>query len=244
MAYREQGRMTSGTWEKQPGAVFSKERTGLVTYRVQYKCDKAEIFDLLPDLGSQDPDHDFLYLDRIEAIEENLELATCSLVYAGTVRPAEEEPPVFDLSLTTATRPIETHPAFFSAAGDFGTSLVDAAGGTGDGYANFDATTKTFLGFGNLATGGLIGVTEYLDANQLTWSKTYLTKTQPTDLSDVGKIDTPDSDTSNPVPTLGTGQNWLYVGLTWQKRGIIYQVTKNWRASGLNGWNTNIYLTA
>jgi len=244
MSYVSQGTLNAGTWQKQPGGTFSKERTGLVTYRVQYRCNRGEVFSLLPNLGTVDLDHAFLYLERVEAIEEHMELATVTLLYAGTTGPAASEPPVYELSLTTATRPIETHPAFASAGSGFAQSIVAAAGGWADGKANRDSTTKVFTGFGADATGNLIGVTDYLDANQMTWSKTYLTTTQPTDISAVGKIATPDSDGSNPVPTLGTNQTWLYTGITWQKRGIIYQVTKTWRASGLAGWNTNIYLSA
>ena len=56
-------------------------------------------------------------------------------------------------------------------------------------------------------------------------------------LTDLGKI------VSNPTgaPTLPSGQNYLMVGLSWDKEGDVYPVEESYQSSGDGGWDTDFY---
>jgi hypothetical protein len=58
-------------------------------------------------------------------------------------------------------------------------------------------------------------------------------------LAAVGRIVAPDSD----FPSVTAGATWLCLGISYQKKGNVYDITHEFRASGPNGWNTYIYGT-
>ena len=70
-----------------------------------------------------------------------------------------------------------------------------------------------------------------------TWTETYFSLSRPTDLGDLGEIDSP----SGPNPSFGSGRNWLYSGAEYTRRGGIYEIRKTWLLSGRNGWDTDVY---
>jgi hypothetical protein len=148
--------------------------------------------------------------------------------YAGIAEEVLDTDPVYDFLIGVSEEPIETHPNF-----------VSSIGGTADDPLNeaiFD-DAGIFLGFPANAPNDLGGVRSYLNSGQCTWRKTWNSKTQPVDATTIGDIDVPEGS----PPTLGAGRNWVYYGMQFTLRGKVYQITKEWRASGRKGWNSIIY---
>jgi hypothetical protein len=140
--------------------------------------------------------------------------------------------PIYDLDYSTSEEPIETHK-------DFDTTLAGTSKHRLHG-AVFDSL-GAFLGFTNFGEDAELaatwrGISSYLNPGAI-WRKNYVTKTRPTDVGQLGRIDVPEG---NP-PSVPNGRNWLYIGLTWEQRGLTYQVRKEWRLSGRRGWNQLIY---
>jgi hypothetical protein len=144
--------------------------------------------------------------------------------------------PIYDLDLSTAEEPIETHPNFRTTiAGKPGAALHGAQFSAGGDDAG------TFLGFNGPFANDTerdewMGIRSYLSPGAV-WRKTLVTGTRPSDLSDVGGIDTPEGS----PPTIGSGRNWLYAGLTYEQKGLVFTTRKEWRLSGRRGWNATIY---
>ena len=149
-----------------------------------------------------------------------------------------------------AEEPIATHVAFTIATAGFGTSIVDACGGsTTEGTlasagAVFDAD-GAFLHFNKQALNNFFGVVSYLTP-QVSYKRVYSAGTAPsasnTELvSHI--ISAPDGD----PPTLPTGRNWMFTSLNWKNNGNgnvgQYEITEEYRGSGNSGWNNAIYYT-
>ncbi len=144
--------------------------------------------------------------------------------------------PIYELDFSTSEEPIETHRKFVSDLGGKPGSELNGARFDDDG---------AFIGF----TGPFSsdseeqkwrGVQSYLSPGTV-WRKNYTTATRPADVGSIGKIDAAPEGTP---PTVPVGFTWLYTGLTWEQRGLVYTVKKEWRLSGRNGWNSTIYDTA
>lgn len=140
--------------------------------------------------------------------------------------------PIYELDLRTSEEPIESHPNFVQFAYPVGTN-----------GSRFDPVDGSFLGFVPLYNGTDVtnptwaGVRGYL-APGAVWRKCYVSTVQPNDISIVGKIDTPEGS----PPAIRSGSNWLYTGLNWEQRGLVYSVKKEWLLSGRQGWNADIYV--
>lgn len=68
------------------------------------------------------------------------------------------------------------------------------------------------------------------------WREISFSNIAPNTLSNMGEINPPPGSPPNLE-----GHNWLYVGMTYTRRGFIYQITKTWRLSGKGGWDPDIY---
>jgi len=148
-----------------------------------------------------------------------------------------------DGSNSTGEEPIASN-RNFNVSQDASPSIVQLSGGratlgldgvvVGTGGALFDSDGG-FLYFRKDAKYNLFGVTSYLNPN-LVYRRSFTTSTKPS-LSAVGRIVSPTAD----FPAVLSGATWLCLGITYQKRGSVYDVTHEFRASGRNGWNTYIY---
>lgn len=153
--------------------------------------------------------------------------------YAGIVGPAPS--PTYELDFSTSDEQIETHP-------DFATFGTDANG------ADYDANTGEFTGFTkrpkwdkdnpNYAVDNpeWIGVRSYLCPGCV-WREVRISTSADTSIDNIGKIASP----PGPVPSAGGGRTWLYSGASMQLRGNVYVSRREWRLSGMRGWNTTIY---
>lgn len=140
--------------------------------------------------------------------------------------------PIYELDYCTSEEPIETHKNFRSTIGGKPGNELNGA--------RFD-DEGAFIGFvgpfaNDTEEDEWRGITSYL-APGAVWRKNYLTSSRPSDLGQVGTVDVPEGS----APSVPAGMNWLYTGLTWEQRGRIYQVRKEWRLSGRRGWNDTIY---
>jgi hypothetical protein len=150
--------------------------------------------------------------------------------------------PIYELDLGLSEEPIETHPKFVTdiagtaSAPLHGAIFVDE----GTGRITSDNAHAVFSRFQSVISGDrneFAGISAYLDFSNAVWRKTQLQTFQPTDMTLLGTIQFP----AGPAPGLGFGQNWVYAGLTFIQRGLVYAVKQEWRASGRRGWNTTIY---
>lgn len=222
---------------EEPGEVYT-DLYSLETCTTIFSC-PMDRFDLVLPLFSANPFFTYLYMERRRISIRNGRIVIAG-EYAGI--PGGFTTPIYELVIGVGEEPIETHPEFVTdlagapSAPLNGAIFVDYETGkksTDDAKGVFDKFRPVLDGNRNL----LAGVTAYLDAGQVSWRETYMSTARPSDVSAVGSIQSP----AGPVPGIGSGRNWLYTGLTYQQRGIIFSVVREWRASGRNGWNTLIY---
>lgn len=148
--------------------------------------------------------------------------------------------PVYELQASLDQDPIQSHP-------DFHTVIAGTPAAPLNGAVFLDPETNlptddnikgVFREFAATLAGERnpkAGIESYLVPGA-EWRETSFAVSDPTELSDLGTIDTP----SGPNPTL-SGRNWLAWSETYQKRGYIYQISKVWKLSGRNGFDPEIY---
>jgi hypothetical protein len=216
---------------------LSTDLYGLSTASLTAKCPQNR-FDLVPPLFSYHPVWTNLNAERQRiTIKEGFLWIT--MEYAGIFGITQ---PIYELCLGVGEEPIVTHPKFvLQIAGKPSAPLNGAIflnPSTGkitrnDGIGVFDRFSSQFSGQPNQ----FAGLESFLDFSQAVWRKRQYQTYQPTDASYVGKILQPEG----PAPYLGTGRNWILQSINFEQRGIVYGVTKEWRASGFRGWNQIVY---
>ena len=229
----------TGLVTKDSGTIV-RDRYGMDKGTVVFQCRQDGWASHIPALGSAHPYAAWLACEKVAmTISPGIVLFACE--YAG-VNGATE--PVYELEIGCSDEPIETHPKFVS---DIGGSPASPSNGAifvdvETGSPTDDDTKGVFSRF-TIIDGGVknrfAGVSKYLDASQVTWTKTQVTTTRPTSVSIVGLIGTP----AGSPPSLGSGRNWLYIGLGYEERGggTVFKVKQSWRASRLGGWITAMY---
>lgn len=160
-------------------------------------------------------------------------------IYEGFMLSLPE--PTYELDVSTGEEPIQTHPDFETFAGTPATPLNGAIFLDPDTRKPSKLPDAVWFEFAVAdaapgTTNKKAGVVSYLVPGT-TWNEISFSKTRPTDVGNVGKIDTP----SGPAPTLPDDGTWLYIGMNYTKRGSIYEIRKTWRASSRGGWDTDIY---
>jgi hypothetical protein len=216
---------------------ISTDLYGLSTCTVTAKCPWNRL-DLVPNLFSYHPIFTYMNVER-QRVRIKDGFLWITLEYAGV--PGNTSP-IFELSLGLGSEPIETHVKFGTHIAGSPSSPLNGAifrdPSTGnitddDSIGVFDTFAARVSGSVNLYA----GIRSFLDFSQATWRMRFYTTARPTDISSLGKIVSPEG----PAPGLGGNRNWLYQGLTYEQRGIVYGVCKEWKASGFRGWNSVIY---
>lgn len=149
-------------------------------------------------------------------------------------------PPQYELNYGSGREPIETHPDFEStiagkpSAPKNGAVFVDAQGNvTEDDDIGVFERFKIDNPDGPPQFGGVDG---YVDMNNITWTKTWVTNSMVTTGGKV-KVETPEGS----APSFD-GRDWLYLGLSSSGvRGGSARHRKVWRLSAPGGWNKLIY---
>jgi hypothetical protein len=153
---------------------------------------------------------------------------------------------IYEVVATAQEEPIASHPAFTASTGVFTSSIVDASGGgitegsgaSGGAIFNSDGG---FVAFTKTATNNFTGVQSYLSP-RVTYKRTY-TQNSPPSSGFTDKLAYIFSNPYGDQPTLASGRNWMLTGLTWKGSGNSYEVTEEYLASGILGWNNTIYYT-
>ena len=217
-------------WIKTSNGQLQTDRYGLAQATARWeRLDTGDSDPGAPtSFGSQHPLWTYLDCDKVSVTQTEAGWVGEGSFYGFTGSPD----PIYDLDYSTSEEPIETHKDFRTSLGGTPTTPLHGAKFDSDG---------AFLGFStgfasDAEADAWRGIRGYLSPGAI-WRKNYITKVRPTDLGELGHIDIPEGS----PPTIPNGRNWLYIGLTWEQRGLTYTVRKEWRASGRRGWNTSIY---
>jgi hypothetical protein len=153
-------------------------------------------------------------------------------------------PEVYEVVASVQEEPISSHPAFTATTTGFDSSIVDAAGSAN---VNFDGD-NIFQSFSKTATNNFFGVQSFLSP-QVQYRRIYSLGAEP----DPEITDTVAYIYAVPAgspPTLASGRNWLKISVNIRNNGNQrsgsgqFEVTEEYRGSGLKGWNGYIYFTA
>lgn len=229
----------AGLVVKDSGTIV-RDRYGMDSGSVVYQTSRVDWAARIPALASAHPYASWLRCEKVAmTIAPGIVLFACE--YSG-VNGAST--PVYELDEGVSEEPVETHPKFVTDIGGKPSSVlneavfVDAESGI-----QTDSDARGIFSRFKIVAGGVrnpyAGVSRYLDASQVTWTKTWVTTSRPSDASTVGLIASPEGS----PPSLGTGRNWLYVGLGYEERGggTVFKIKKTWRASARGGWRTEMY---
>ncbi len=215
---------------KQSGSTLAVSKTGVATLTEQYRGPYALILSTAPNIYDPHPTYNNLLLSEKSAVREEGDIGLSNLKYEGP-DPAKGDQlpdPVYELIRGNSSEPIDTHPDFVSTLGGKRGSELNLA------VFNDD---KTFKNFQPDATNNLGGVQSYLAAS-MTFKKTYVDYSPPSSITDIPKVEDPED---GPFPALTPPMNWMLMNVSWTRKGGLYEIQKDWMASGKRGWNPLIY---
>ena len=233
------------------------DKTGLATCTAVFKT-KQTNWRSFPILKTVHPVFTTIGVDSFEiSFDEGWAIATVN--YAGLDpnnknKDPEESEPVYELVFGLNEEPIETHIDFMRKIG--GTAMRPLNGARFEreaktGGVNRIASTKDpeltsnagyiFKDFEIFDNAGNLNpkakISNYLNANQVTWRKTFTRKQSLSQITKAGHIDKPDG----PYPHFGGEGDWLNMGSSQTQKGIAFTCSTEWRFSGRRGWDTHIY---
>lgn len=218
---------------KQTGSNLSVSKTGIATLTEQYRGPYNLILSSAPVIYSAHPTYTNLKLSEKSVVREEGDIGLSSLKYEGP-DPANGDQlpdPVYELIRGNSSEPIDTHPDFVSTLGGTKASPLPATGPAqfdSDGiFKNFPPNADNFLG----------GVQSYLAAS-MTFKKTYVDYSPPSSITAIPKVEDPED---GPFPALTSPMNWMLMNVSWTRKGGLYEIQKDWLASGKRGWNALIY---
>jgi len=84
----------------------------------------------------------------------------------------------------------------------------------------------------------LAGIEAYLGFGEVIWRKTWNGRRAPTatEIQKIGKVDSPDGNPPTP-----SGREWILISEPFLQRGKTYRRTREWKLSGPNGANPEMY---
>ena len=211
---------------------------GLSTCSMTAKCPWNRL-DLVPPLFSYHPVFGYLNVER-QRIRIKDGFLWITLEYAGIAGGSTQ--PIYELSLGLGEERLEVHPKFGTQIAGRPSHPLNGAIFTDPqtGEITDDDSIGVFTRFSSWLGSQVnpyAGIESFLDFSQACWRVRYYTTARPVDIGSLGKIVYPEG----PAPGLGGGRNWLYQGLNYEQRGVVYGVTKEWKASGYRAWDSTIY---
>lgn len=217
----------------EPGTL-NTDRFGLDTATAQWKTGRDD-FGYAPELGSQHPIWSWLYMEK-----RRLEISQGFLIitgeYVGITGGRTQS--IWEACYASSEEDIQTHP-------DFTTTLAGTASNVKHGAIFVDIENPNristsddrgvFTEFRTIVGGSrnlFAGIRAYLSP-QVTVRETWMSTSRVSAI-DVGKISVPGQ-----APLIQG--NWLKTGASFTQRGRVYANSQEWRSSGRNLWNTDIY---
>ena len=227
MAIKTHGGFTAVTGQPyaiQTDRTVTEKRDGTLEGSIKFICDVADK-DALPTFGDLHIDDDRLELFNAQTTYNGLELVTLTASYFGISASEASGGPAKTIAFSGGSnnQPIETHPDFADLAGN--------KGNPADG-AVWDPITGQFLRFDG---GEFKGVQYYLTPST-TITISYWKSSAPKLKKRMVIVDSL-SGVSLPADV----KNLLRIETSYRKTGSSYQITEQYLASGVDGWNTTIY---
>lgn len=216
---------------KQTGSNLTVSKTGVATLTEQWRGPYNLILSSAPNILDPHPTYTSLRLSEKSIVREEGDIGLSSLKYEG-LDPAKEDQlpdPVYELIKGNSSEPIDTHPDFVSTLGGTASAKIVA----NKPVFNSDGTFKNFEPD---AANSLGGVQAYL-ASSMTFKKTYVDYSPPSSISAIPSVQDPEG----PFPALSPPMNWMLMNVSWTRKGGLYEIQKDWLASGKRGWNALIY---
>lgn len=233
-----------------PDAEIEIDERGISSAKLSYQCGYDYAVDLVTRLYRH-PEFSWLRRKKATIKREEGCIARVDVTFEG-VNPesgtgggtgetgSEEDPTNFSASLasSTDTDPIESHPKFLQMAGTPSDPTTWVNG------AKFDKKTGEFLGFSptDAAVNRKAGVRSFLTPSLVySVTTTFPDKAQasPTLARRVGVIAKPEE--SSVLPKPGGSYNWLRIAQNAEPVGVGVKVTAQYRLSGKDGWDPDIY---
>jgi hypothetical protein len=209
------------------------------------------------------PDFPFLIRKAAKITRMDANMAKVSVSFEGVdpEKNDDDDSARYSVKGSTSNEPIESHPNFSTFAGKWddqatwvngatfikkgqkdegkflgfkppssdgsGGSGGGGSGGSGAGTGNSKAGTKSYLG------GGMIF------RQTKTYGRTTSGDSVAAQLAKLGKVDEPPRVSS--FVEVPEGRDWLLITCSVDQAGEGIKVTREWRLSGRNGWDQDIY---
>lgn len=183
-------------------------------------------------LRAEHPRWAFMHCDRQTITRRSDGAWDIEATYFGVDGTPDE---IYGLDGSLCAEPIETHP-YFDQFAPFSTNPTSGTGATFESDGAFKEFVKLPKSNAAATNPAWIGVRDYLSAG-VVWWETSVRMARPTDLSQLGYID----DSVPGSPPSFTGRNWLFSDCRWEEKGKTFVIRKEWRLSGLRGWNQTLY---
>ena len=236
-------------------ATIKFDKHGVASATLNYSCKWAVAADLVRDIESH-PDFEFLKRKDATIKREEAELAKVTINFEGIDPETNDGEGVRTYAVKggTSETPITAHPWFEKIAGT-GENPNKANGATWEqgpqgswSFKEFGVTRETVDEEGgvNVVRNPIAGVTSYAEGG-LTFQETYtkgfntVGEREKADLQKLGYIDEPPEVDKYVDFGANSKRNWLLISCNIDDVGDGIKVTKEWRASGINGWFESIY---
>lgn len=236
MATIKIGNVTGAIYQAEQPVHLNPDGSGQAT--LTYKCTESSPFAVIPAYLTSHP-----YLPELKAYESDLDrehggIIRISTTYKGVLANNPEELAQHDFSRTVSQEPVETHPLFALPRSNppvtaSEITVIELA------LQNAQPPTVTLSSKAQLLyEKKLRGIDSYLRSGSV-YRKSYVSKNIPTtgELAEVGKIKNPGS----PAPPAPTDQEYLFVGLSWNKTAGVVTITEEYQLSGIGGWDPDLY---
>ncbi len=228
----QQGNTTTVNYQSDQPIRMSPEGAGEA--RLTFKCPYNSVLNTIPAPLTPHPIFPQLLAYESETNREDGDVAVITTIYRGVLAEDPEALTQYEFNLASTSEPIETHPLFAYPFDDppvtsteiqeINKALEQNRAPTGLGA---EATV--------LYNKKLRGIDSFLRVGA-TFKKNYISENEPTDYSGVGYIAEPSD-----APELPTSQNYLFIGYSWRKAGGVVYITEEYQASGLGGWDVDLY---
>ena len=226
------------------GAIYQSEQPvhlnpdGSAQASITYKCSDNSSFAVIPAYLTPHP-----FLPSLKCLESDLDrepggIIRITSIYKGVLANNPEELAQHDFSRTVSQEPIETHPLFALPRSNppvtpeeintIELALDNAADPVGE------LSSRAQL----LYVKKRRGIDSYLRSGSV-YRKSYVSNDIPRSslMDTVGKIQNPGS----PAPTPPADQEYLFVGLSWNKTAGVVTITEEYQLSGIGGWDPDLY---